>query len=262
MRWVLSTKHTPLPALLITPTHQTPPVTPTPSLLATLTTTLGQTFVTHWSNFVASQMVALLSLAIYFDCDQPLLSPPKKWNLLECREWDALLLPGAHEASDAHQYLLCPVDGTMRYVRRGPKARTQDSDAAQEADFQLCAISVCLHHMQYVSAQKMLVAFDEYQASAPHRHLRPAVRPTAPGGARLWWRYAGRVVSRQQQRQSMQWRQVKVAAQLRRQYVPAYVRCLQQGKVGGDDVTAKMETDIDEHVILWFRWAAHQCVCV
>lgn len=52
----------------------------------------------------------------------------------------------------------------------------------------------------------------------------------------------------------MMWRQIKLAAQLRKQYVPAYVKCLQQDKIGGDDAIAKMDAQLEEHAILWFRW--------
>lgn len=57
------------------------------------------------------------------------------------------------------------------------------------------------------------------------------------------------------------WRSVKAVSALRKEYVPAYVRCLQAGKVGGDDVIAAMDAQLDEHVIQLFRWGV-VCVCV
>jgi len=121
--------------------------------------------------------VSLQSLAIYFDCDQPLLAPTKKWNLLDAREWDAMLCPSTHDAKLDHQHLLRPVDGTMLYVRRGPAACASESDAAHQVDLKLVSISVGLHQLQYVSGQKLLKVFDEYQIRAPHSFLRPHCRP-------------------------------------------------------------------------------------
>jgi hypothetical protein len=83
-----------------------------------------------------------------------------------------------------HQFLLNPVDGTMRYTRRTAAARLLDSDAAQEIELKLHSISVRLNRMQYVSAQKLLEEFDRYTAGAPHRYLRPTCRPTNGGGPR------------------------------------------------------------------------------
>jgi hypothetical protein len=80
-----------------------------------------------------------------------------------------------------HQFLLCPVDGTLRYVRRGRQARPLETDAEQEVHLQLQQINVQLHQLQFQSSQKLLQEFDSYAASAPHRHLRPHCRPK--GGA-------------------------------------------------------------------------------
>jgi hypothetical protein len=78
-----------------------------------------------------------------------------------------------------HQFLLCPVDGTLRYVRRGRAARKSEADAEQEIQLQLVQIGVQVHQLQYQSSQKMLQEFDRYAASAPHRHLRPHCRPSS-----------------------------------------------------------------------------------
>lgn len=146
-----------------------------------------------------SQSVRLQTLAIYFDCDIPLLDPGKRWDLITRERWDELLLPASHtmgcSAADTefgavynqastgqphkHQFLLCPVDGTLHYVRRGKQARLLDTDAEQEIHLQLKHISVRLHQLQYQSSQKLLQEFDRYAASAPHRNLRPHCRPAA-----------------------------------------------------------------------------------
>lgn len=145
------------------------------------------------------QSVKLQSLAIYFDCDSPLLSPGKRWDLITRERWDEMLLPSNHTkgcsaAPDAetgavgsqmvqgglqHQFLLCPVDGTLHYVRRGKQARQLETDAEQESHLQLKHISIRVHQLQYQSGQKLLQEIDRYAASAPHRNLRPHCRPAA-----------------------------------------------------------------------------------
>lgn len=81
----------------------------------------------------------------------------------------------------------------------------------------------------------------------------------AGSGARLWWRYAITVVKRQQQNYSSQaWQQLRQVALNHKQYVPAYVRYLQQGKPPSDEKTiADMDKGLDEAVILLFRRMAH-----
>lgn len=156
------------------------------------------------------QGVQLKSLAVYFDCDKPLMAPGHRWDLITASRWDELMLPAnqistQHQQQQQqvaapaaawvpaapgkppeqppqppqHQYLLCPVDGTLRYVRRGRAARKSESDAEQEVHLQLVQIGVQLHQLQYQSSQKLLQEFDRYAASAPHRHLRPHCRPNS-----------------------------------------------------------------------------------
>lgn len=46
---------------------------------------------------------------------------------------------------------------------------------------------------------------------------------------------------------------LKRAADLRKKYVPAYLRCLQAGKTGGDDGIAAMDAQLQESSIILFR---------
>jgi hypothetical protein len=154
------------------------------------------------------QLVELKSLCVYFDCDV-LLGKQPRGDLITPQRWDELMLPAHHMqrqqqalasspqaawmpssqsqqqpqpqqqqgVATQHQFLLCPVDGKLRYVRRKKDARLLESDAGQEMHLQLQDISVRLHQLQYQSSQKLLQEFDRYAASAPHRHLRPHCRP-------------------------------------------------------------------------------------
>jgi hypothetical protein len=72
-------------------------------------------------------------------------------------------------------------------------------------------------------------------------------------GARLWWRYAIHVVQRQQQRQHYTWDTLRKVASIRRQYVPYYLKLLQQGKQGGDATIAAWDAELDETAALLFR---------
>jgi hypothetical protein len=146
------------------------------------------------------------------------MDPGHRWDLITASRWDELMLPANQikiqqqqqqqqqaqkvpaaaaawvasapgkppeqqqqpkQPTPQHQFLLCPVDGTLRYVRRGRAARKSESDAEQEVHLQLVQIGVQLHQLQYQSSQKLLQEFDRYAASAPHRHLRPHCRPTS-----------------------------------------------------------------------------------
>lgn len=53
------------------------------------------------------------------------------------------------------------------------------------------------------------------------------------------------------------WSQLVMVAREHKQYVPAYLRCLQLGKQGGDDTIKQLDSQLDEPVILLFRRMAH-----
>jgi hypothetical protein len=44
---------------------------------------------------------------------------------------------------------------------------------------------------------------------------------------------------------------------MRRKYIPAYVECLQQNRMGGNEETKKMDEELPEATILLFRRLAH-----
>jgi hypothetical protein len=51
------------------------------------------------------------------------------------------------------------------------------------------------------------------------------------------------------------------AIELRKSYVAAYARALQEGRMGGDEETEAMDAQLTEHTILVFRKLAHAKVC-
>ena len=60
-------------------------------------------------------------------------------------------------------------------------------------------------------------------------------------------------MQRQHQAQYMSWSSISTVTSLRKQYVPAYLKCLQTGKVGGDDAIHGMDAQLDDQTILFFR---------
>ena len=116
---------------------------------------------------VLRKVAQLKRLSVYFDVHARLWQPGKLWPELKPAEWDELFLPGVAlpadmleggqadgaepgpsppdaEAGDSllRTYVLQPVDGSLRYLRRGRQARTEESQAVQEVDLQLRVISV------------------------------------------------------------------------------------------------------------------------
>ena len=127
---------------------------------------------------VLRKAAQLKRLSVYFDVHARLWQPGKPWVELKPAEWDALFMPGVALPADAvrsldaagtdaaraagtdaglgpspadgatpsrelvRTYVLQPVDGSLRYLRRGRRARTEESQAVQEVDLQLRVISV------------------------------------------------------------------------------------------------------------------------
>ena len=122
---------------------------------------------------VLRKLAQLKQLSVYFDVHAKLWQPGKPWPELKPGEWDDLFLPGVAAAAEmleagkadeaqpsastaagpdapgdaeggalVRTYVLQPVDGSLRYLRRGHKARTEETQAVQEVDLQLRVISV------------------------------------------------------------------------------------------------------------------------
>ena len=47
------------------------------------------------------------------------------------------------------------------------------------------------------------------------------------------------------------------AIEYRKSYMQQYVKCLQEGKMGGDEAISEMDAQLNEHTILTFRKLAH-----
>lgn len=96
------------------------------------------------------QASELKRLAVYYDVHTKLWKPAKPWAEMKRQDWNALFQPGIAASSQdgeqkqqsVHTYVLKPVDGRLNYVRRGRNVRKDESQAIQEADVKLHAISL------------------------------------------------------------------------------------------------------------------------
>ena len=93
------------------------------------------------------QASELKRLAVYYDVHTELWKPDKPWAEMKPADWTALFQPGIAAVSEGepqpqHTYVLKPVDGRLNYIRRGRNVRKDESQAIQEADLKLQAISL------------------------------------------------------------------------------------------------------------------------
>jgi Vacuolar sorting-associated protein 13, N-terminal len=93
------------------------------------------------------QASELKRLAVYYDVHTKLWKPDTPWAAMKRDDWTKLFQPGVAAASEGapqpqHTYVLKPVDGRLNYIRRGRNVRKDESQAIQEADLKLHAISL------------------------------------------------------------------------------------------------------------------------
>lgn len=100
------------------------------------------------------QASQLRRFAVYFDEGKPLWEPKKAWKDMLAYDWDQLFKTGIaasnqqqrdpqQDPSGASQrmYMIKPIDGQLHYLRRGKNVRQGESEAIQEAGFDLQSIS-------------------------------------------------------------------------------------------------------------------------
>lgn len=86
-------------------------------------------------------------LAVYFEVGTEMWRPEEDWAALPVEDWDKHFQPGISVHStegDAapSAYVLQPIDGQLAYLRRGPNVRNDESQAVQEVDLQVDAVSL------------------------------------------------------------------------------------------------------------------------
>ncbi|KAK9864527.1 hypothetical protein WJX84_002714 [Apatococcus fuscideae] len=122
---------------------------------------------------------------------------------------------------------------------------------------ELQSVSLHVSRPQYQSIQSLLGEFSAYAARVPNKHLRPASRPLSAKACKQWWHYAATVILQRTQRNKVYWKQLSVVCSLRKQYVPMYIACLQNGQMGGDKEIEDMDAQLPEASIKVFRRLAH-----
>ena len=183
----------------------------------------------------------LRRIAVYFDCGVTEWDPERPWEQITPEEWGTWFQPGialdgvmdSHGKSGAkhRQYLLQPVDGRATYTRRGRNVRRTESEAAAEIDFQLDAVTVVLTQQQYHSYSLLLSEVSTFTARLPQMGYRPKGRPAPGESARAWWRYAGMAVKQHLEARRLTWHQVLRFSKMRAQYIPLYVKYLNEPEV-------------------------------
>eukprot|EP00884_Botryococcus_braunii_P010315 jgi/Botrbrau1/19285/Bobra.0073s0028.1 len=239
----------------------------------------SETFVTHNPLDLLRKASQLRRLALYFDVGTTLWGTRSAadWQAMTREQWDALFergiaqsAPGsptlqkavaavtAVPADPLHRtYVLKPVDGRLRYLRRGRDARKTEKEAVQEMDLELETISLHISRPQYQSLQSLLEAFNGYSARAPTRQLRPGIRPTSRPAALLWWHFAVAAIRARQQGPVWSTTRLLQALKLRNKYIAHYRYCLEEGTAGGDAAIREMDQHLNESTILVFRRLAY-----
>lgn len=95
---------------------------------------------------VVVQGCSMQRLAFYFDVGSELWQPESDWAGMAVDTWDDFFQPGIAAPppgrQDANAYILQPIDGQLTYLRRGLKVRIDESQAVQEAEIEVEAVSV------------------------------------------------------------------------------------------------------------------------
>jgi Vacuolar sorting-associated protein 13, N-terminal len=96
------------------------------------------------------------------------------------------------------------------------------------------------------------------QLRKPHQSFRPATRPSQQA-AQLWWRYAVRAVTNQSRQGRPSWWDLAKYLKIQREYVPLYVKLLQESVAAAqaDEKILSFDKDVPYQVALHFRKMAH-----
>lgn len=213
--------------------------------------------------------VKLQRLAIYFDCNmsrEAFWSPSADdWRVMGSAEWDSWFRPAIVGADSSHSYVLRPVDGEGRYVRKPDVA---------DLDVRLDSIALSVSQDQYRNYSLLLSEATAYVKRMPYQNFRPAARPA--DDPRAWWLYA-MYAHRQQEaaKRRLSWGEVLYCVGRKSEYCSLYkvhlrMEDMRRSKNGRDQITDELqalyerdaaimrglETRLPESCILMFRLAA------
>ncbi|KAK9827173.1 hypothetical protein WJX74_009221 [Apatococcus lobatus] len=223
----------------------------------------NKAFVTHNPLELLRKAAELQRYSIYFDTGKELWKKDIDWKKLKLWQWDKLFQPGISAVpprgmSDPERtYILRPVGAELTYIRRGSNIKRKENEPVQDLVLKISSVSLHVSRPQYQSIQSLLGEFSAYAARVPNKHLRPASRPLSAKACKQWWHYAATVILQRTQRNKVYWKQLSVVCSLRKQYVPMYIACLQNGQMGGDKEIEDMDAQLPEASIKVFRRLAH-----
>ncbi|CAM6102066.1 unnamed protein product [Calypogeia fissa] len=233
----------------------------------TVDETGNETFVASGALERLRKKLELQRFAVYHDSNTHPWKLDKQWEDLTPTEWSEIFEAGvstdeAANVSSANwaigrKYLLHPVEGSLRYHRRGKRENREPHVPFQNVSLRLDQLSVTISEAQYCDGIKLLEGVSRYRTRMQYSHLRPQV-PISEN-AQAWWLYACQAVLQQQSKiwYRISWAQLIDVCEKRRKYVRLYASCLQQGPKVDNEEIKDMDKSLDVEVILLWRLLAH-----
>ncbi|WVZ75446.1 hypothetical protein U9M48_023496 [Paspalum notatum var. saurae] len=206
--------------------------------------------------------VELHRLAIYHDSDRNPWKLHKKWEDLDPTEWSKIFQDGIDDHSGNsiwavnRNYLVSPINGTLKYKRLGKNERGDPVTPLEKASLVLSDVSLTVTEAQYYDGIKLLETFSRFRTRVDVSHLRPVV--PVKEDLRAWWRYAVLAGLRQKKLcYWFSWERTRHLCQLRRRYVQLYATLLQQAPNVDISEIHEIEKILDTKVIILWRLLGH-----
>ncbi|XP_062219043.1 uncharacterized protein LOC133918926 [Phragmites australis] len=206
--------------------------------------------------------VELHRLAIYHDSDSDPWKLDKKWEDLNPTKWSEIFQDGIDDHSGNsiwavnRNYLVSPINGTLKYKRLGKNERGDPDTPFEKASLVLSDVSLTVTEAQYYDGIKLLETFSRFRTRVDVSHLRPVV--PVKDDCRAWWRYAMLAGLRQKKLcYWFSWERTRHLCQLRRRYVQLYATLLQQASNVDISEIREIEKILDMKVLILWRLLGH-----
>lgn len=205
--------------------------------------------------------------AVYHDSDSVPWKLDKGLEELTADEWSKIFEAGIQESENerhsvskwalGRQYLLYPINGTLKYYRFGKQDKRDPSVPSHKLSLTLNDVSVTVSEAQYCDGMKLLEGVSRYRTHIEVSHFRPLV--SVSKDHRVWWRYACQASLHRQNKMwhRLSWENVSRLCHLRRKYVQLYAVYLQQIPRLENNEIREIEEELDANVILLWRLLAH-----
>eukprot|EP01018_Ginkgo_biloba_P025446 Gb_15429 [translate_table: standard] len=227
-----------------------------------------ETFDTSGAMDRLRKSLQLQRFAVYHDSDCVPWKLHKRWEDLTSAEWSEIFEAGIQEIGSENanlvskwalgrQYLLQPVNGTLKYHRCGKQEKRDPSIPFQKICLILNDLSLNVSEAQYCDGMKLLEGVSRYRTRIEISHFRPLV--SVSEDSRAWWHYACQAGLQQQNKMwyRLSWEKVSRLCHLRRKYVELYAGFLQKKPRLENKEIRQIEKELDAKVILLWRLLAH-----